>query len=97
MLPADAHHAFFGFVGRAEFTLVPAQMASRSGMMPPAGVYSICFSSIRLGSRFLDVVGRGKVRLSGAEVRDIDSLRFELLRSAIAAAVGEIVCVDAVC
>ncbi len=32
----------------------------------------------RLDPRFLDVIGRGEIRLTGAEVRNIDSARFEL-------------------
>jgi len=61
VLAAHAHDTFFGFERRAQLAFcATAQIASRSGMMPPVGVYFDLFSSMALIVRFFGCVGRGE-------------------------------------
>src|SRR5207253_1795545 len=80
MFAANADHAFFCDIRRAEFALMPR--ADRFAQRHDAArrcVFRLVFLD-RLDRGFLDVVRRGKVRLAGAEVRDIHSTRLQLLR-----------------
>src|SRR5712692_5952062 len=70
--------------------LCHAQMASRSGMMPPVGVYFDLFSSIALIAAILMWSGVGKSGSPGPKSAISTPRDFSLSASAITAAVGEI-------
>ena len=65
-------------------------MASRSGMMPPVGVYFDLFSSIALIAAFLMWSGVGKSGSPGPKSATSTPRDFSLSASAMTAAVGEI-------
>src|SRR5712664_2104935 len=70
--------------------LCHAQMASRNGMMPPAGVYFDLFSSIALIPAFLMWSGVGKSGSPGPKSATSTPRDLSFSASAITAAVGEI-------
>src|SRR5207302_11072645 len=70
--------------------LCQAQIASRSGMMPPAGVYFDLFSSIALIAAFLMWSGVGKSGSPGPKSAISTPRDFSFSASEITAAVGEI-------
>src|SRR5207244_12959580 len=70
--------------------LCHAQIASRSGMIPPVGVYLDLFSSIALIAAFLMWSGVGKSGSPGPKSAPSTPRDFSLSASAMTAAVGGI-------
>jgi len=95
VLSADAHDAFLGSYDEPRSRLCHAQMASRSGMMPPVGVYFDLFSSMALIAAFLMWSGVGSPARR-TEVRDVHAGDFSLSASGSPRRSRDLYAIDAV-
>src|ERR1700687_4263560 len=86
--PTLTTHSFASY-DEPSSRLCHAQMASRSGMMPPVGVYFDLFSSMALIAAFLMWSGVGKSGSPGPKSATSTPRDLSLSASAITAAVGE--------
>ena len=76
---ANVDDALGGLIGRSQLCGMP--IANRLAQRRDARhrrVLGAIFSE-RLDDGALDVLGRGKIRFAGSEVRDVNALRFQLL------------------
>ncbi len=87
--PTLTTHSFASY-DELSSRLCQAQIASRSGMMPPAGVYFDLFSSIALMAAFLMWSGVGKSGSPGPKSAISTPRALSFSASLITAAVGEI-------